>query len=126
MKTGKLTQISSKEIISNYRCDLALPEVFFRTSIVERDSIVYKVGYVVQTGKAIDDTPEFALITDIFVHEEKIFLGCQTLSVLGFSTHFHAFRVEKENLNFVKSTNILDTRASYLFEGVRDNYVMWD
>jgi len=71
MKTGELTRISSKEIISNYRCDLALPEVFFLTSVVERDSIVYKVVYVVQTGKAIDDTPEFALITDVFVHEEK-------------------------------------------------------
>lgn len=126
LKTGKLSRISREEIISNYRSDLALPEVAFTTNMVERDSIVYKVGYVVQTGKTIDDTPIFALITDVFIHEKNIFLGCQTLNVLGFSTHFHAFRVEKENFMFIKSTNRLYTRSSYLFQGVKDNFVMWD
>lgn len=126
MKTGKLSLISRNEIVSIYRCDLALPEVFFHTSMVERDSIVYKVGYVIQTGKTVDDTPKFALIADIFIHGKNILLGCQTLSVLGFSTHFNAYRVQNENFNFIKSTNARYTRASYLFVGVKDNFVLWD
>lgn len=95
--------------------------------MVERNSVVYKVGYVIQTGTKKDETPEFALIKNIFVQEKNIFLGCQSLIVLGFSTHFHAFRVEKEKFLFVKQTNPKYVKSSFIFCGVnQNNYVMWD
>lgn len=125
--TAKLSQTSRDEIVANYRCEFPLPENLFVTNMVEKNSIVYKVGLVIQSGVDADDTPTFAIITNIFVHKSNIFLGCQSLKVLGFSTHFHSFRVEKEDFKFIKTTNSKYIRSSYVFLGINhDNYVLWD
>jgi hypothetical protein len=39
-----------------------MPEFLFTADMVERNSVVYKVGNVIQTGKKKDETPEFAFI----------------------------------------------------------------
>lgn len=114
LKSGKLNQISRDEIVSNCRCDLPIPEFLFMTNMVVRNSLVYKVGYVIQTGRNKDETPEFALITNIFVHEKNIFLGCQSLIVL---VHiFMQLVLKKKILNLLNQLIrfILDHRISFV------------
>jgi len=127
-KTGKLNEVTRDIILANFRCELSLPEILYATDMIEANSMVYKVGFVVQSGRDKDETPRFCLISKIFLYDKSIFIGCQSLNVLGFSTHFHAFRVEKVEFFFVKPIDMnLYARTSYVFSGVNENnYVMWD
>lgn len=127
IQSGKLTPISRDKIVSNFHCDIPLPENLFAANMVQKNSVIYKVWYVIQTGESFDQAPQFALITNVFVHGKEILLGCQHLTNLGFNTHFHAYRVEKEDFNFVKSINPKNIKTSYFFSGVdKHNYVLWD
>lgn len=125
--TGKKTKIPSADLLKMFRCEIPLNEFVFHTKHLEIGSVVYKVGNVIQNQTEKDGTPIFVLIKDIFLMDNKILLGCQSLTNLGFDNHFYSYKVELEDFFFIKSVKSPQFKSSYIFYGTENrNFVKWD
>ena len=127
IESTKLKKVSLELVLQKYVCEIPFSDNIFSVKHATRNSVTYKVGTIIQTGSGKDLMPKFALITDVFIVNNEIFLGCQSIANLGFSKHFNAFRVEQKDFHFIKSINLKFTRFSYIFRGADDlKFVMWD
>lgn len=92
--TGKKKEVSSLEVLSEFHCSVPLKESVSETKFAEIDSVVYKVGIVLQDKEDKGGIPCFLIVRKIFLLENQILLGCQRLINLGFDNHFCAYKVD--------------------------------
>lgn len=117
--TGKKHKILANDLLNKFRCSVNLDEYIFTTKFVESHCVKLKVGHVVKIRNEEDESPVFAKIDEIILNNDKILIGYQLLSNIGFSDHYNAYVVEYENCFFIEVANF-DTKPSYIFEG-KDN-----
>lgn len=80
-------------------------------SNLQYNEIYFKPGMVIQIGEYDDNIPLFGLIIHICCFDDSFFLCVQRLLTHGFDSHYHAFRVEYENVFL--SVNVLYLESNY-------------
>lgn len=80
-------------------------------SNLQYNEIYFKPGMVIQIGEYDDNIPLFGLIIHICCFDDSFFLCVQRLLTHGFDSHYHAFRVEYENVFL--SVNVLYSESNY-------------
>lgn len=104
---------------------IPLSEFVLQTQFVEIHDTYYKIGLVLQDKVDKGGIPCFIIIRNIFLMDDKILLGCQGLTNLGFDNHFWAYKIDFEDFFYIISINFnnLHFKSSYVF---KNKFVMWD
>lgn len=114
---GKIETVEITSLFRKYNFTFDAKEIVL-SGWVDVGGVLVKRNCVIQTGVEIDDSPTFALVTDIIIIDKsKIMLGCQKITNLGFHHHFYAFSVCLEDEFFVcdfLKDNI--KKVSYIFD----------
>jgi len=96
-------QFDKKDLPSSFQNSVCFP-------VADVNGTIYKADVCVVTGGTDDDGPEFGIISDVFVNDNReVGLLYHMLSTVSYSTHFHAYEVRKvSKKNFLPVTDLLD------------------
>lgn len=120
-----LVEIDPKSIYRILNCELSTQYKINSVNWVSRNSIMFKLENVIQTGTDDDDLPIFSIIKGIYAVDNEVFLCCKQLYTLGFDEHFYCYVVQTENFHVIhKLSEIFSYHQSYIFYGTK-NMVLW-
>lgn len=81
-----------------------------------------KVGTVVIACAKDKTNPKFAQVQDIYVTDNKVYLGTTVLEILEYSTHFHAWIVQRQENKLIIDVKDLSSKQILTLRQVRGTF----